>query len=76
MDSRFWASQYVTGAAGDFSSYTRLVVSENIQTTDGTARLVVGKGTMKCTDSVTLSKVLHAPLFFIDLLSISVIIRE
>jgi hypothetical protein len=33
-------------------------------------RLMVGKSTVKCTDSVTLTKVLHAPLFFINLLSL------
>jgi hypothetical protein len=31
---------------------------------------------VKCTDAVTLIKVLHAPSFFINLLSISTIIRE
>jgi hypothetical protein len=38
--------------------------------------LVVGKSAVNCTDSVTLTNVLHAPLFFINLLSISVIIHE
>jgi hypothetical protein len=37
---------------------------------------VVGKGTVKCIDSVTLTKVLHAPSFLLNLLYISVIIRE
>jgi hypothetical protein len=76
--SRTWivdsgASQHVTDVVGEFSSYTRLVVLENIQTTNGTTRPVVGKGIVKCTDSVTLNKVLHAPSFSVNLLSISVI---
>jgi hypothetical protein len=66
----------VTCAVGEISSYTRLVVSENIQTADGTTRLVIGKGIVKCTDSVTRTKVLHAPSFFVNPLSISAIIRE
>jgi hypothetical protein len=79
--SRTWivdsgASQHVTGVVGEFSSYTCLVVPENIQTADGTTRPVVGKGIVKCTDSVTLTKVLHAPSFPVNLLSISAIIRE
>ncbi|XP_078152938.1 uncharacterized protein LOC144548118 [Carex rostrata] len=36
------ASRHVTGAAGEFSSYTRLAVPENIQTADGTTQPVVG----------------------------------
>jgi hypothetical protein len=66
----------VTAVVGEFSSYTRLVVLENIQTADGTTRLVVGKGIMKYIDSVTLTKVLHAHSFLVNLLSISAIIRE
>jgi hypothetical protein len=68
------ASQHVTGVVGEFSSYTRLVVSKNIQMADGTTRPVVGKDIVKC--SMTLTKVLHAPSFFVNLLSISVIIHE
>jgi hypothetical protein len=65
----------VTGVVGEFSSYTRQVVPENIQTIDGTTRSVVGKDIMKYTDSVTLTKVLHARSFLVNLLSISVIIH-
>jgi hypothetical protein len=50
----------VMGAAGEFSSYTCLAVLENILAANGMARPVVGKGTVKCTDSVTLTKsVIH-----------------
>jgi hypothetical protein len=66
----------VTGVVGEFSSYTRQVVPENIQTIDGTTRSVVSKGIMKYTDLVTLTKVLHAPSFLVNLLSISAIIHE
>jgi hypothetical protein len=79
--SRTWmvnsgASQYVAGAAWELSSYTRLAVSENIQTTDDTTRPVVGKGTVKCTNLAILTKMLHAPSFSVNLLSISAIIHE
>jgi hypothetical protein len=37
---------------------------------------VVDKDIVKCTDSLTLTKVLHAPSFPVNLLSISAIIRE
>jgi len=37
---------------------------------------VVGKGTVRCTDSVTLTNVLHAPSFPVNLVFISAIIRE
>jgi len=66
----------VTGAAREFSSYTHLAVPDSIQTADGTAQPVVGKGTVICTDSVTLTNVLHAPSFPVNLVSISAIIRE
>jgi hypothetical protein len=66
----------VTGAVGEFSSYTRLIVLENIQTVDGTTRPVVGKGIVNCTDLVTLTKALHASSFPVNLLFISAIISE
>lgn len=68
------ASRHVTGTASEFSSYNHLAVPESIQTADGTAQPVVGKGTVRCTDSMTLSNVLHAPSFPVNLLSISAII--
>jgi hypothetical protein len=68
-------SHHVSGVAGEFSSYSRLVISESIQTVDGTAQPVVGKGTVKCTNTLTMSNVLHA-LFPMNLLSISAIISQ
>ena len=70
------ASRHVTGTVGEFSSYTRLAVPESVQIADGSAQAVVGKGTVRCTDSVTLTNVLHAPSFPVNLVSISAIIRE
>jgi len=70
------ATRHVTGAAREFSSYTHLAVPDSIQTADGTVQPVVGKGTVRCTDSVTLTNVLHAPSFPVNLVSISAIIRE
>jgi hypothetical protein len=46
---------------------------ESIQTTDGTARSMVGKGIVNY-GSVTLSNVLHTPSFSVNLSSISDII--
>jgi hypothetical protein len=43
---------------------------------DGTIRPVVGKGIVRCTDSMTLTKVLHSTSFSMNLISISAIIRE
>jgi hypothetical protein len=37
---------------------------------------VVGKGTVKCTDSMVMTNVLHSPFFPVNLISISVIIPE
>ena len=65
------ASRHVTGNASKFSSYTHLAIPESIQTADGTTQPVVGIGIVKCIDSVTLSNVLHAPSFPVNLLSIS-----
>jgi hypothetical protein len=70
------ASRHVTGVAREFSSYTHLAVPESIQTADGTAQTVIGKGTVQCTNTLTLSNVLHAPSFPVNLLSISVIISQ
>jgi Integrase core domain/GAG-pre-integrase domain len=69
------ASRHVTGNAREFSSYTHLAMPESIQTVDGTTQSVVGKGIVNY-DSVTLSNVLHAPSFSVNLLSISVIILQ
>ena len=70
------ASRHVTGNASEFSSYTHLAMPESIQTADGTSQPVIGKGTVNCTGSVTLSNVLHAPSFPVNLLSISAIILQ
>jgi hypothetical protein len=53
-----------------------LSMLESIQVVDGTTQLVVGKGTVNCTGSVTLFNVLHAPSFSVSLLSISAIILQ
>jgi hypothetical protein len=37
---------------------------------------VIGKGIVRCTDSMTLIKILHAPFFSMNLISISTIIYE
>jgi hypothetical protein len=71
----FGASRHVTRASSEFTSYTYLTPPENIQIVDGTSQPVVGKGTIKCTDLVILSNVLHAP-FSVNLSSISVIILQ
>jgi hypothetical protein len=65
----------VTGTAREFSSYTRLAVSLSAKTVDGTDQPVVGKGMVKCTNTLTLSKVLHAP-FSVNLLFINVIVLQ
>jgi hypothetical protein len=70
------ASRHVTGATREFLSYTHLVVPESIQTAYGTTQLIIGKGTVQCTNTLTLSNVLHAPSFPVNLLSISVIISQ
>jgi hypothetical protein len=51
------SSRHVTDAAKEFSSYSRLAVPESIQTADGMTQSVVGKGTIKCTNTLTLSNV-------------------
>jgi hypothetical protein len=68
------ASRHVTGAVGEFSSYSRLAVSESIHTANGMTQPVVDKGTVKCTNTLILSNVLHAPFFPVNLLSISAIV--
>jgi GAG-pre-integrase domain len=69
------ASRHVIGNACEFSSYTHLAMPESIQTAFGTTQHVVGKSTVNY-GSVTLSNVLHSPLFPINLLSISAIILQ
>jgi hypothetical protein len=49
------ASRHVTGTYCEFTLYTHLTPPESIQIAAVTSRLVVGKGTVKCTDLVTLS---------------------
>jgi hypothetical protein len=62
--------------ASEFSCYTHLVMSDNIQTVDGTTQTVVGKCIVNYTSYVILSNVLHSLLFSVNLLSISVIILQ
>jgi hypothetical protein len=59
------------GTSGKFSFYTHLTVPESIQTADGTIRPVVGKDIVRCTNSMTLTKVLHASSFPMNLIFIS-----
>lgn len=68
------ASRHVTGAQNEFLTYTHMVTPESIQIADGTTQPVIGRGSVKCTESLTLSNVLHAPSFPVNLLSISAII--
>jgi hypothetical protein len=65
----------VTGTERELSSYTRLTIPLSVKTADGTDQSVVGKGTINCTDTLILSKVLHAP-FLVNLLSINAIILQ
>jgi hypothetical protein len=53
----------VTDIAGEFSSYTCLAVPLSVKTTDGTDQPVVGKGMVKWTNTLTMSKVLYAFFF-------------
>jgi hypothetical protein len=71
----FGESGHVTCTAREFSSYTRLAVSLSVKTADGMDQPVVSKGTVKYTNTLTLSKVLHAP-FPINLLSINAIVLQ
>jgi hypothetical protein len=70
------ASRHVTGVVGEFSSYSHLAVPKSIQTTNGTTQSVIGKGTVKCTNTLTLSNELHASSFPVNILSISVIVSQ
>jgi hypothetical protein len=54
--------------AREFSSYTHLTMPESIQTADGTAQPLVGKGTVNY-GSVILSNILRTPSFLVNLLS-------
>jgi transposase InsO family protein len=67
------ASRHVTGMSSEFTSYTPFQSSfkETIQTADGTLRHVRGVGTVKCTPSITLSSILYAPSFPVNLVSVS-----
>jgi hypothetical protein len=66
----------VTGAAEEFFFYSHLTVPESIQTANGMAQPVVGKNTVKCTNILILSNVLHVYSFYVNLLSVSVIISQ
>ena len=70
------ASRHVIGNASKFTSYTYLAMPESIQIVDNTTNPVVGKGTMNCTESMTLSTMLHSPSFLVNLLSLSAIILQ
>ena len=47
-----------------------------IQTADGTKQPVIGVGTVKCTSNISLSSVLHVPVFPVNLVSLSALIDD
>ena len=67
------ASRHVTGMPSEFVSFTPYppTYKETVQTADGTSQPIKGVGRVQCTPSITLSSVLYAPSFPVNLVSIS-----
>ena len=64
--SRSWiidtgATNLMTGASDMFTSYTPCSGKDKVRVADGSMAPIVGRGSIRCTKSLSLSPVLHVP---------------
>lgn len=70
------ATNHMTGASNLFTSYTPSSGKDKVRVADGSMSPIIGRGTIRCTKTLSLSPVLHVPKFPVNLLSISSITKS
>ena len=61
----------MTGASDLFTSYTPCLGKDKVRVADGSMAPIVGRGSIRCTKTLSLCPVLHVPKFPVNLLSVS-----
>ena len=70
------ATNHMTGASNLFTSYIPCSGKDKVRVADGSMVPIIGRGSIRCTKTLSLSPVLHVPNFSINLLSVSSIIKS
>ena len=70
------ATNHMTGASNLFTSYTPTSGKDKVRVADGSMAPITGRGTVKCTKTLSLSPVLHVSKFLVNLLSVSAITKS
>jgi transposase InsO family protein len=79
--SRSWiidtgATNHMTGASHLFSSYKSCSGKDKVRVANGSTSSIIGRGSIWCTKTLSLSPVLHVPNFPVNLLSVSSITKS
>jgi hypothetical protein len=70
------ATNHMTGASILFTSYIPCSGKDKVRVADGSMVPITGRGSIRCTKTLSLSPILNVPDFPINLLSISSIIKS
>jgi hypothetical protein len=72
------ASRYITETSNEFVEYhlSKHVCPETVQTVDRTSQPISGIGSIRCSPTITLSSILHVPLFLVNLLYVSSLVDQ
>jgi hypothetical protein len=66
----------MTGASNSFTSYTPCSGKDKVRVADGSMVPITGRGSVRCTKTLSLSPVLHVPDFPVNLLSVSSVTKS
>jgi hypothetical protein len=69
------ATNHMTGTSNLFTSYTPCSGKDRVHVADGSTIPITGQGSIQCTNTLSLSSVLHVSNFPFNLLSISSITK-
>jgi len=70
------ATNHMTGVSNLFTSYIPCSGKDKVRVADGSMVPITGRGSIRCTKTLSLSPVLHVPDFPINLLSVSSITKS
>ncbi|WVZ80039.1 LOW QUALITY PROTEIN: hypothetical protein U9M48_027554 [Paspalum notatum var. saurae] len=70
------ATNHMTGASNFFTHYTPCSGKDKVRVADGSLALIIGRGSIKCTKTLSISPVLYVPNFPINRLSVSSITKS
>jgi transposase InsO family protein len=80
-ESKYWiidsgATNHMTGTPNLFTSYIPCSGKDKVRVADGSTVPITGRGSVRCTKTLSLSPVLHVPNFPVNLLSVSSITKS